>query len=173
MAAESTMCKRCSSHVDLRDYHISLAVTRNFRTYGRLVLEEKGYMLNTDSVVGEAVIKGRFIGKIVATRRLEIHDSASIKGSFSTGCLVIPIGHHFRWTPPLEVGGAEIGGEVVTTLHSTGTVMLKSTARFFGDVKASGLIVEPGAVFVGAADVRQNRLESNEPGPDVNPSKGE
>jgi cytoskeletal protein CcmA (bactofilin family) len=153
VAAESTMCKRCSRHVDLRDYQITQTVSKNFRTYGRLVLEEKGYLLNTDSLVGEAVLKGRFIGKLVAKRWLEIHSTASIKGSFATGRLVIPAGSHFRWKEPLSVGGAEIGGELVANLRSPGTVVLKATARMFGDVEAADLVVESGAVLVGATRI--------------------
>src|SRR4051812_28680529 len=146
LAAESTMCKRCSSHVDLRDYQITQTVSKNFRTYGRLVLEEKGYILNTDSLVGEAVIKGRFIGKISARRSLEIYSTANIKGSFTTGCLIVPLGNHFRWKEPLLVGGAEIFGELAASLHSTGTVLLKSSARLFGDIQATSLVIESGAV---------------------------
>jgi len=151
-AAESTMCKRCSSHVDLRDYSIAQTVSKNFRTHGRFVLEEKGYIMNTDSMVGDAVIKGRFIGKIMAVRTLEIHSSAIIKGSISTGKLIIPAGHHFRW-PELNIGGADIGGELVSTLHSTGTVTLRATARFFGDIESASLVIESGAVFVGQARI--------------------
>ena len=153
LAAESTMCKRCSSHVDLRDYSITQTASKNYRTYGRLVIEEKGYLLNTDSLVGEAVIKGRFIGKIVAERSLEIHSTARIKGTFSAGRLVVPAGNHFRWAEALRVGAAEIGGELVANLQSAGTVLLRSTARLFGDVEAGNLVVEAGAVFVGAARV--------------------
>jgi cytoskeletal protein CcmA (bactofilin family) len=152
-AAESTMCKRCSSHVDLQDYRVSQTVSKNFRTYGCLVIEEKGYVLNTDSRVGEAVIKGRLIGKIVAERSLEIHTTARIQGSFSTARLVVPAGNRFRWAEALRIGAAEIGGELVANLHSAGTVLLKSTARLFGNVEAGNLVVEAGAVFVGAAKI--------------------
>jgi cytoskeletal protein CcmA (bactofilin family) len=148
-AAESTMCKRCSSHVDLRDYSISQTVSKNFRTYGRLVIEEKGYVLNTDSLVGEAVIKGRVIGKIAARRRLEIHSGAHIKGSFTTECLVIPARQHFLWPVALKLGGAEIGGEMVGNIVSTGTIFLKGGSRFFGDIETRDLVVESGAVLVG------------------------
>src|ERR1035441_8570052 len=65
VAAASTMCKQCGSHVDLSDYHIAHTVSKNFRTHGRLVIEEKGYVLNADALVGGALIKGRFIGKLV------------------------------------------------------------------------------------------------------------
>jgi len=151
VAAASTMCKRCSRHLDLGDYHITQAVSKNFRTHGRLVVEEKGYLLNTDSLVGDAVIKGRLIGKFVARRTLEIHSSAHIKGSFTAGRLIVPAGHHFRWPEVLRVGGAEIGGELAAHLQTAGTVRLKSTARLFGNIQAGHLVVESGAVFVGAA----------------------
>jgi cytoskeletal protein CcmA (bactofilin family) len=153
VAAESTMCKRCSSHVDLRDYEINQTVSKNFRTYGRLVIGEKGYILNTDSRVGEAIIKGRFIGKIVADRLLEIHSTANIKGTFNTGRLVIPAGTRFRWPEILRIGGADIEGELVANVAMTGTLVLRSTARFFGDVEAANLVVESGAVFVGNARI--------------------
>jgi cytoskeletal protein CcmA (bactofilin family) len=157
VAAESTMCKRCSSHVDLRDYQITQTFSKNFRTYGRLVIEEKGYVLNTDSRVGDAVIKGRMIGKLIAERTLEIHSTARIKGTLTTGRLIVPVGNQFRWAEALRVGAAEIGGELVANLQSAGTVLLRSTARFFGDVEAGGLVVESGAIFVGAARIGRSR----------------
>ena len=153
VAAASTMCKQCGSHVDLSDYHIAHTVSKNFRTHGRLVIEEKGYVLNADALVGGALIKGRFIGKLVSEGTLEIHSSANIKGSFTAARLVLPAGHHFRWTEPLRCGAADIGGELVAEVHATGTVRLKATARFFGQVEARNLVVENGAVFVGTARI--------------------
>jgi cytoskeletal protein CcmA (bactofilin family) len=67
--------------------------------------------------------------------------------------LIIPAGQNFRWPEVLRVGGAEIGGELVAHLRTTGTVQLKSTARVFGDVEAGHFIVESGAVFVGGAKI--------------------
>jgi cytoskeletal protein CcmA (bactofilin family) len=139
--------------VDLRDYAITQTVSKNFRTYGRLVVEEKGYVLNTDSLVGEAIVKGRLIGKLIATRLLEVHSSARIKGSFTTGRLVIPAGNYFRWPELLHIGGADIGGELVANVESKGTVTLRSTARFFGNIDAANLIVEDGAILVGDAKI--------------------
>jgi cytoskeletal protein CcmA (bactofilin family) len=153
VAASSTMCKRCSSHVDLSDYQITQTVSKNFRTFGRLVIEEKGYLLNTDSRVADAVIKGRLIGKLAAERTLEIHPTAVIKGSISAGRLIVPEATRFHWKEALRVGGAEIAGELVASLLSKGTVLLRSTARLFGDVHAANLVIENGAVFVGAARI--------------------
>src|SRR5262245_36391169 len=47
-SAESTMCKRCSRYVDLKDYLIKSAVSKNFKTRGAFVVEPKGYVFNTE-----------------------------------------------------------------------------------------------------------------------------
>ena len=153
VAAASTMCKRCGCYVDLADYRITQTVSKNFKTYGRLVVEEKGYVLNADAVVGDALIKGRFIGKLAAAGTLELHSSAKIKGTFTAARLLIPAGHRFRWPDPVRVKAADIHGELVASLQTTGPVWLRSTARFFGAVQAPNLVVELGAVFVGTARV--------------------
>lgn len=151
--AQSTMCKRCSAHIDLRDYLINRAVSQNFRTKGQFVIDAKGYVFNTEASVGEAVIKGRFLGKLVAERSLTVYSTAEIKGTFQTGRLVVPAGNHFRWKENLRIGSAEISGELVANIESTGMVLLKSTARFFGDINAGSLVVEEGAVVVGSLRV--------------------
>ena len=153
-SAESTMCKRCSSYIDLKDYQITSAVSKNFKTKGKFVVEQKGYVFNTEAVVGDAIIKGRFLGKLFAEHSLTIHPSAEFKGSFKTGCLIIPPETHFRWKEPIKVGSAEIGGELANDLHAEGTVVLKSTARMFGDVEAQNLVVEAGAVVVGQIQIK-------------------
>jgi cytoskeletal protein CcmA (bactofilin family) len=157
--AVSTLCKRCGSHVDLAHYRITQTVSRNFRTHGRLVIEEKGYVLNSDALVGEAVVKGCFVGKLVAEGTLEINSSANIRGSFTAGRLVIPVGHHFRWPEPLPVEAADISGELVATLQASGTVWLRATARCFGEVRARNFVVESGAVFVGTARIGERLLQ--------------
>lgn len=158
VSAESTMCKRCSKHIDLRDYRIANAVSRNFKTKGAFVVEPKGYVFNTEANVGEAVIKGRFLGKLVAERSLTIYSTAEIKGSFTTARLIIPAQNHFRWKEPVKVGSAEIAGELAANLLVTHTLVLKSTALLFGDTEAENLVVEAGAVVVG-----QMRIGSKTP----------
>ncbi len=148
-SAESTMCKRCGRYVDLKDYRIANAVSKNFKTKGAFVVEPRGYVFNTEAVVGDAIIKGRFLGKLFAEHSLTIYSSAEIKGSFKTGRLIIPTENHFRWKEPVQVGSAEIAGELVANLNAERTIVLKSTARMFGDLGAGNLVIEAGAVVVG------------------------
>lgn len=148
-SAESTMCKKCSRYVDLHDYQITTSVAKNFKTRGRFIVEPKGYAFNTETIAGEVVIRGKFHGKLAAGKSLTIYSTAEIKGSFTAAHLIIPAGNVFRWREILNVGSAEIAGELAANLRATGTVALKSTARFFGDAAAGGLMVEPGAVVIG------------------------
>lgn len=152
-SAESTICKRCSAYVDLHDYRITSALAKNFKTKGGFVVELKGYVFNTEAFVGDAVIKGKFHGKLTAERSLTIYSTADIKGSLTAGHLVIPAENHFRWEGQIKIGSAEIAGELATNLRAEDTVVLKATARFFGNVDARNLVVEDGAVIVGKMQI--------------------
>jgi len=152
-SAESTMCKQCSRYVDLHDYRITSAIAKNFKTKGVFVIEPKGSVFNTESIVGDAVIRGQFHGKLAVERSLTIYSTADIKGSLTAAHLIIPVENHFRWPDSLKVGSAEIAGELAARLRAQDTVILKSTARFFGDVDARHLLVEAGAVVVGKMQI--------------------
>ncbi len=158
VSAESTICKRCSHYVDLQDYRITSAVSRNFKTKGAFVVEPKGYVFNTEAIVGEAVIKGRFLGKLIAERSLTLYSGAEFKGSFQTGRLIIPAQNHFRWKETLQVGSAEIAGELASDLQAEGTILLAATAKMFGDIVAANLVVQEGAVVVGRVRVGGVRM---------------
>ena len=153
VSAESTMCKKCSRYIDMKNYVINSAVSKNFKTKGSFVIEPKGYVFNTEAIVKEAVIKGRFLGKLFAEQSLTIYSSAEIKGSFTTARLVIPAANHFRWAEKLKIASAEIAGELAADLLVTDRVILRATAKLFGDLEAADLVVEEGAVVVGRVRV--------------------
>jgi cytoskeletal protein CcmA (bactofilin family)/ribosomal protein L40E len=152
-SAESTMCKRCGRYVDMQNHRIATAIAKNFKTKGRFIVEPKGYVFNTETIGGEVVIKGKFHGKLTAEQSLTIYSGAEIKGSLTAAHLVIPAENHFRWPDRLNVGSAEIAGELAATVHATGTVTLRSTSRWFGDLVAGNLVVEEGAVVVGKLQI--------------------
>jgi cytoskeletal protein CcmA (bactofilin family) len=151
--AESTICKRCSAYVDLHDYNITSALAKNFKTKGIFVVEAKGCVFNTDSIVGDAVIKGKYHGKLVAERSLTIYSTADIKGTLAAGRLIIPEKNHFLWKSQIPVGSAEIAGELAADLRAEGGVVVKAAARLFGNVDARNLVIEDGAVIVGKMQI--------------------
>jgi len=152
MAAQSAMCKRCSSYIDLQDYTITSAVSKNFRTKGRFVVEGKGYIFNTHVVAREVIIKGRLIGRITADE-LTVYSSADINGSFEAKRLIVPADNCFRWKERLRVGTIEVIGEFVGDVAADLNVVLRATGRLFGNIQARGLVVEEGAVLVGDVNI--------------------
>jgi cytoskeletal protein CcmA (bactofilin family) len=70
---------------------------------------------------------------------------------------VIPAANSFRWPQPIRVGSAEVAGELQGIVQAQHTVVLRSTARFFGNLEAGDLAIEPGAVIVGSVQIG-NRL---------------
>ena len=151
--AESTICKRCSAYVDLHDYNITSALAKNFKTKGTFVVEFKGCVFNTDSIVGDAVIKGKYHGKLVAERSLTIYSTADIRGNLAAGHLIIPEKNHFLWRSQIAVGSAEIVGELAADLRAEDGVVVRAAARLFGNVDARNLVVEDGAVIVGKMQI--------------------
>jgi cytoskeletal protein CcmA (bactofilin family) len=160
LGALSTLCKKCSSHIDLRDYHIASSLYQRFKTQGKVVIAEEGCVHDTNAMVGEAVILGTFIGKLTVERTLTIYPDADIQGTFKAGKLVIPENTRFRWPELIRVGAAEVSGELAADLKAEALVWLKATARFFGHLQASRLVVEPGAAFVGVAEVGVGKTAS-------------
>ena len=148
-SAESSMCKWCSRYLDLHDYRITTAMAKNFKTKGKIIIEPKGWVFNTETIASEVVIKGKFHGRLTAERSLTIYSSAEIKGNLKMAHLIIPVENHFCWTDSLKTNTAEIAGELAGSLSATGTVTLKATARYFGDLVARHLIIEDGAIIVG------------------------
>ncbi|HEV2455689.1 MAG TPA: polymer-forming cytoskeletal protein [Verrucomicrobiae bacterium] len=162
-AAESTICKRCSAYVDLHNYNITNALAKNFKTKGEFTIELKGCVFNTESVVGDAVIRGKFHGKLRVERSLTIYSSAEIKGNITAEHLVIPDKNHFRWDSQIRVGSAEISGELTADLRAEAAVVVKAAARLFGNVDACSLVVEEGAIVVGRMQIGPRTGEGQEP----------
>ena len=146
-SAQSTMCKKCSSYIDLHDYTINNAVSKNFKTKGNFVIEPAGYVFNSETMASEVTIKGRFIGRLTAEQSLTLYSTAQIKGSFTAAQLIIPAGNQFRWAGEIKVGSAVIEGELVADLRAR-DVHVKSTGHLYGTVRAQSLLIDPSAVVI-------------------------
>lgn len=150
--------------MDLRDYEFTATVSKNFKTKGRCVLQEGACLLNTDSMFGHAIVRGKVIGRIAADT-LELHRTAEIKGGFKAGTLIIPADAAFRWREPVALKTADIAGELAANLQAGHVVKVRATGRLFGNVVAGALEVENGAVIVGSM-----RIGVQEPEPVAAPA---
>ena len=79
-------------------------------------------------------LQGKFEGKVNSAGRLHVAKEA-------------------RLTADVEVGSMIVEGEVRGNLTAQDRIELKSSARYEGDLRASKLVVDEGAVFSGNVTV--------------------
>ncbi len=63
-AATSTICPKCSAHIDLRDYKITTSFSRSIRTHGEIHLTAKGDLASTSIRCRSALIEGKMRGNM-------------------------------------------------------------------------------------------------------------
>ena len=106
-------------------------------------------------------LQGRLEGNVATPGRLHVSKEAKLQGNVDAGAVVVE-------------------GDVNGKLTASDRVELKQTARHEGELRASKLVVEEGAIFVGTVAVGpeavKNRPPTQQPGaprpqPAANPPK--
>ena len=76
-----------------------------------------------------------------------------IKGNVSTSDSLV-IGKQGEVEGELTAKNAVIGGKVIGKINATGKVILESRAIFHGEMKASRLVIDDGAIFDGQCTMK-------------------
>jgi cytoskeletal protein CcmA (bactofilin family) len=92
----------------------------------------------------ELTIDGKIEGEITSTGVLTVGENAEIKGEIKTKSVTVL-------------------GKVHGNITVEERCELKSHATLFGDLKATRLIIEEGATFVGKSEVTPNKVAMRQP----------
>jgi cytoskeletal protein CcmA (bactofilin family) len=87
-------------------------------------------------------LQGRFDGKITTAGRLHVAKEARMQADVDAGAIVVE-------------------GDVKGNINANDRVELKQTCRYEGDLRASKLVVDEGAVFNGHVSVGPEASKSN------------
>ncbi|HUD82500.1 MAG TPA: polymer-forming cytoskeletal protein [Candidatus Saccharimonadales bacterium] len=87
---------------------------------------------------GELTFAGRLDGEIQSEGALHLGDQAVVRGNINLHSVVL-------W------------GKVSGNVSAKEKLEIKSRGQLFGDVRASKLVIEEGATFVGKCDVNPNK----------------
>ncbi len=90
-------------------------------------------------------LMGRFEGKMNTPGRLHIAKEARMQADVDCGALIVE-------------------GDVKGNLSANDRIELKSTARYEGDLRASKLTVDEGAIFNGHVSVGPEAVKGGKPG---------
>jgi cytoskeletal protein CcmA (bactofilin family) len=87
---------------------------------------------------GELTFAGQLEGEVHSEGALQLEDKAVVRGNVSVNTVVVR-------------------GKVSGNVSAKERIEIKSVGEVFGDIRASKLIIEEGATFVGKCDVNPNK----------------
>ena len=104
-----------------------------------------------ETIIGPSVkVKGNFHGQG------DIIIEGLVEGSVKTNNFLL-VGEKAKITASVEAKNAKIGGEIVGNINVAGYLEIKSSAKIRGDIKASQLSVEKGAIVNGNCQMGKDK----------------
>ena len=95
-----------------------------------------------------------------ANGRMEVSGSMRVDGCFDGDIQAdgdVAIGENARLKAAIRAVNVTIAGEVEGDVHASGRLEIASTGRLYGEVKASALRIEDGAIFRGSCEMLEER----------------
>ena len=104
---------------------------------------EENSIKDAETIIGQTgKVKGNFHGQG------DIIIEGLVEGSVKTNNFLL-VGEKARITASVEAKDAKIGGEIIGNINIKGYLEIKSTAKIKGDINASLLSIEKGAIING------------------------
>jgi cytoskeletal protein CcmA (bactofilin family) len=162
-AATSTICPKCSKHIDLRDYKITTSFSRLIRTNGQIHLTAKGDLSSSNVTCRSALIEGKLRGNLNCLGTATINFIGKIPGRLTAEHILVERKSVVQFFRRVRVKSIEIRGRMTGEIIAEGTVVIHRNALLDGNVTAKSISVEKGGIFcgqliIGSAELTQAEL---------------
>lgn len=162
-AATSTICPKCSKHIDLRDYKITTNFSRSIRTHGDIHLTAKGDLSSSNVTCRAALIEGKLRGNLHCLGTATINFTGKIPGRLTAEHVLIERKSEVQFFRGLRVKSIEIRGRMTGEIVAEAAVIIHRNAILDGNVSAKSISVEKGGIFsgqliIGSAGLTQAEL---------------
>ena len=148
-SSTSSICPQCSAYIDLSDFKINTAFSRMIQTQGTVTIGAKADVTSSKVACREAYIQGKLRGNLLCTGSAFVKWKGKISGSVEAKHLVVAKRSEVLFVRTIKAKSAEISGKVSANLQVEGTVKITKRGRLEGTVRAGGIVVEKGGVFLG------------------------
>jgi cytoskeletal protein CcmA (bactofilin family) len=169
-AASSTICPKCSSHIDLRDYKIATSFSRSIRTHGEIHLTAKGDLSSTSIVCRTALLEGKMRGNVHCAGTATINFIGKIPGRLTAGHVLVERKSDVQFYRQVRVKSIEIRGRMTGDIIADTVVVVHRNAVLDGNVTAKSISVEKGGLFSGQLIIGSSGLTQAELLPPQKPS---
>ncbi len=162
-AATSTICPKCSKHIDLRDYKITTSFSRSIRTHGQVHLTAKGDLSSSSVTCRSALIEGKLRGNLQCLGTATINFIGKIPGRLTAEHVLVERKSDVQFFRRVRVKSIEIRGHMTGEIIAEGAVVIHRNATLDGNVTAKSISVEKGGIFsgqliIGSAGLTQAEL---------------
>ena len=162
-AATSTICPKCSTHIDLRDYKIITSFSRTIRTHGAVHLTAKGDLSSSSVTCRSALIEGKLRGNMHCAETATVDFSGKIPGRLTAGRVIVERKAVVQFFRRVRVKSIEIRGRMTGEVIAETEVIIRRNAILDGNVTAKSISVEKGGMFsgqliIGSAGLTQAEL---------------
>ena len=148
-AATSTICPKCSKHIDLRDYKITTSFSRSIRTHGQIHLTAKGDLSSSSVTCRSALIEGKMRGNLQCLDTATINFIGKIPGRLTAEHVLVERKSDVQFFRRIRVKSIEIRGRMTGEIIAEGAVVIHRNATLDGNVTAKAISVEKGGIFSG------------------------
>ena len=169
-AASSTICPKCSKHIDLRDYKITTSFSRSIRTHGQVHLTAKGDLSSSTVTCHSALIEGKMRGNVLCLGTATINFSGKIPGRLTAGHVLVERKSVVQFFRRVRVKSIEIRGRMTGEIIAEGAVIIHRNATLDGNVTAKSISVEKGGIFLGQLIIGNAGLTQAELLPEAKPT---
>lgn len=161
-SASSTICPKCSAHLDLRDYKITTSFSRAIRTRGGLHVTGRGDLSSSNVVCAAALIEGRIRGNLTCTGMATINFVGKIPGRVVAEHVLIERKADVQFFRRVQVKSIEIRGHMSGEVKADTVVVIHRNGSLDGDVTARSISVEKGGIFSGRLIIGSSGLKQGE-----------
>ncbi len=151
--AQSSQCPKCSGYISLIDYEITDSWNRRIQTCGDVVIQKSGKVTGVTLQCHNLTVLGELAGSVECSGDLIIRSHGKIVGKVTCKNLRVEKGARVEFLNPVSATTALIDGNVRGQIFCTGSITLEKRAQLQGLVRASSLIVKPGAKHIGTIEM--------------------
>ncbi len=167
--ASSTICPKCSAHLDLRDYKITTSFSRAIRTQGEVHVTAKGDLSSSSVMCRSALIEGKLRGNLHCVGTATINYTGKIPGRLTAEHVLVERKAEVQFIRRVTAKSIEIRGHMTGEVAAETVVVIHCNASLDGDVTAKSISVEKGGMFTGQLIIGSSGLKQAEllPAPDA------
>ncbi len=151
--AQSSQCPRCGGYVSLRDYEITEPWNRAIQTSGDVLITKTGIVSGITIRCHNLTVLGELAGSVECSGDLIIRSHGKILGKVRCRQLRVERGARVEFLNPVTAESAFIDGNVRGQISCSGPIVLEKRTHLQGLVRATSLVVKPGAKHTGTIEM--------------------